>query len=139
MKSELLKLQNDSRLCSGLNLVTRVFMVTLFLLAGTSKIGAYEMTANWMEANGVPGSLLPFVIMAEVFGGILLIVGYQTRLVALGLATFTILSAFLFHTDFSDQTQFLMFYKNLSITGGFLALMLLGGGRFSLDGQFKRP
>ncbi|MDF2179458.1 DoxX family protein [Aliiglaciecola sp. CAU 1673] len=138
MKSEILKLDPQGNFAASVNVVARLLIVGLFFLAGVSKISAYDATAGWMEAMGVPGALLPLVIIAEVLGALLLIIGFQTRFVALGLAIFTLVSAFVFHLDFSDQTQFLMFYKNLSITGGFLILMLLGAGRFSLDGKLNQ-
>lgn len=87
---------------------------------------------------GVPGSLLPLVILAEIGGALAVLIGFQTRLVALLLAFFTLASASIFHMNLADQTQFLMFFKNLSISGGFLALMLLGGGKFSLDAKLNK-
>ncbi|GAA0361623.1 DoxX family protein [Bowmanella denitrificans] len=138
MKTEILTFNHDATFSAVINLTARVLLIALFFLAGTSKISAYEATAGWMNAMGVPGSLLPLVIVAEVGGALALLIGFQTRLVALALALFTLASAFIFHLDLADQTQFLMFYKNLSISGGFLALMLLGGGKLSLDARLNR-
>ncbi|MBN7819540.1 DoxX family protein [Bowmanella yangjiangensis] len=138
MKTEILTITPDSTFSSLTNLLARVLLIILFFLAGTSKISGYEATAGWMDAMGVPGSLLPLVILAEIGGALALLVGFQTRLVALLLALFTLASAFIFHMNLADQTQFLMFFKNLSISGGFLALMLLGGGKFSLDAKLNK-
>lgn len=138
MKTEILKIHTDSTLGALINLVGRILLIGLFLLAGISKIGAYDATAGWMSSMGVPGGLLPLVILAEVGGAVALVIGFQTRLVALLLAGFTLVSALIFHLDFADQTQFLMFFKNLSIAGGFLLLMLQGGGRFSLDARLNK-
>ncbi|WKE66563.1 DoxX family protein [Gallaecimonas kandeliae] len=138
MKTEILKIQADSATGATLNLAGRVLLSLLFVLAGIGKIGAYAATAGWMASMGVPGALLPLVILLEVGGSIALVLGYQTRLLALLLALFTLVSAFIFHSNLSDQTQFLMFYKNVAIAGGFLAMMLLGGGRFSLDAKLNR-
>lgn len=60
---------------------------------------------------GVPGSLLPLVILAEIGGAPALLVGFQTRLVPILLALFTLASAFIFHMNLADQSQFLMFFK----------------------------
>ncbi|MBO6827149.1 MAG: DoxX family protein, partial [Sneathiella sp.] len=66
-------------------LVGRILLAALFIPAGYSKIGGYEGTQGYMEAMGVPGSLLPLVILAELGGGIALLLGFQARLAALGL------------------------------------------------------
>jgi putative oxidoreductase len=116
----------------------RVFLAALFLASGLAKITAYTATAGYMAAAGVPGALLPAVIALEVLGAIAIVVGWQTRIVALLLAGFTLLSAVLFHNDFADQVQLVMFFKNVSITGGFLLLAAHGAGRLSVDGRSAR-
>ena len=88
-----------------------------------------------MEAMGVPGILLPLVILLEVAGGIAVIVGWQTRIAAFLLAGFSFLSAILFHSDFSNQVEMTMFMKNLSIAGGFLFLVAFGPGAYALDNR----
>jgi putative oxidoreductase len=114
----------------------RVLIALIFLIAGYGKIGGYEATQGYMAAMGVPGSLLPLVIVLELGGGILLVLGLFTRYIALALGGFTILSALLFHNDFSDYTQQLMFLKNLAIAGGFFFLAAHGAGKISLDHKF---
>lgn len=116
------------------DLVGRILIAALFLIAGVGKLGAgYAPTQGYMEAMGVPAMLLPAVIALEIGGAGLVIAGLWTRLVALALGGFTILSALLFHTDFSDQIQQIMFLKNLAITGGFLFLAVKGAGEWSID------
>jgi putative oxidoreductase len=88
-----------------------------------------------MEAMGVPGALLPVVIAVELLGGLAVMLGWQTRVAAFLLAGFSLLSAVLFHADFGDQMQMIMFMKNVSIAGGFLMLVSLGGGAFALDNR----
>ncbi|NCF61998.1 MAG: DoxX family membrane protein [Gammaproteobacteria bacterium] len=88
-----------------------------------------------MEAMGVPGILLPLVIALEILGGLAIIVGWHTRFVAFLLAGFTLLSAMLFHADFSDQMQMVMFMKNLALSGAFLVLVAQGAGAFSIDNR----
>lgn len=111
----------------------RSLLALVFLLSGINKIFSYEGTQGYMEAMGVPGILLPFVIALEVVGAAAIIVGYRTRWVAFALAGFTVLSALLFHADFSDQMQMIMFMKNLAISGGFLLMIAQGPGAYALD------
>lgn len=107
----------------------------IFILSGFAKLGAgYEGTQGYMEAMGVPGALMPAVIFAEIVGGVAVAAGFLTRWAALGLAVFTVASAFLFHFQLADQMQFINFFKNIAIAGGFLVLAAHGGGRFSMDG-----
>ena len=93
-----------------------------------------------LEAMGVPGILLPLVIALEIGGAILVIAGLWTRLTALALAAFTILSALLFHANFAEQMQQIMFLKNLAIAGGFDLISRIGEcerhGDFFPDRQF---
>ncbi|BDX05832.1 DoxX family protein [Planctobacterium marinum] len=138
MKTEILTFDQNGTLASIIDVIARVLLSTLFLLAGSNKISAYEGTAGWMEAMGVPGGLLPLVIFAEIGGALALILGFQTRLVALGLAVFSIASALVFHNNIADQAEFLNFFKNLSMAGGFLVLSINGAKKFSLDAQFNK-
>lgn len=121
------------KLLNNLMPVARVLLATLFLVAGLSKIGQYDGTAAYMASVGLPGALLPLVILLEVGGAAFLILGFQVRWTALALALFSIVSAVIFHFNFADQIQSLMFLKNLSIAGGLLALAAAGAGPWSLD------
>jgi len=127
--------QSGITLRSTTELVGRVLLMSLFLLSGLGKIGAYTTTAGYMASVGVPGALLPLVIATEVLGSLAIILGWQTRVVSLLLAGFTLLSALLFHNNFADQVQMIMFFKNLSITGAFLMLAANGAGALSLDAR----
>lgn len=119
-----------------LNLAGRLLMAQIFLIAGFTKITGYAGTQGYMEAMGVPGALLPLVIALEIGGGLALVLGFQTRLAALALAGFSLVSAFIFHTNFADQTQMIMFMKNFAMAGG---LLILAGypaaGTLSLDAR----
>ena len=117
-------------------LAGRILLSTLFVLSGFGKLGAYAATAGYMAAVGVPGALLPLVIVTELLGGLAIAFGFKTRVVAFLLAGFTVLSALLFHNNFADQIQMIMFLKNISITGGFLLLVANGSGPLSLDHRF---
>ncbi|RDS86076.1 DoxX family protein [Dyella psychrodurans] len=116
-------------------LLGRVMLAVLFLMSGLGKVAAYTATAGYMHSVGVPGVLLPLVILTEVGGALAVIAGWKTRIVSLALAGFTLLTAFLFHTQFADQVQMIMFMKNISIAGAFLMLASHGAGRYSLDGR----
>lgn len=113
----------------------RFGLSAIFILSGLAKLGAgYAPTQGYMEAMGVPGALLPLVIAAELLGGVAIAAGFLTRWAALGLAAFSVASAFLFHFQLGDQMQFINFFKNVAIAGGFLALAAHGAGALSIDG-----
>ncbi|MGF1874014.1 DoxX family protein [Photobacterium frigidiphilum] len=116
-----------------LNLLGRLLLVILFILSGIGKITGYEGAQQYMDALGVPSALLPSVILLELGGSLLLIVGYQTRLIALLMAGYSVITALIFHQPLSDQIQFLMFWKNISMAGGFLMVASSGAGLFSFD------
>ncbi len=115
----------------------RVLLAMIFIMSGLNKIGTYAGTQGYMDAMGVPGAILPLVIALEVLGGFALVVGFQARLAALGLAGFSVLSALLFHANFADQMQMMMFMKNITIAGGFLMIVAHGAGAYSLDNRLK--
>ena len=117
------------------DLLGRVLIAAIFLVAGLNKIGGYAGTQGYMEAMGVPGALLPLVIALEVVGAVAIIVGWQTRLFAFLLGGFTLLSAVIFHRALGDQMQSILFLKNLAIAGGFLFLLAQGAGAWSFDAQ----
>jgi len=116
----------------------RFLIGILFVQAGLGKIFSYVGTADYMAAMDVPDILLPLVIITEFGGGLAVILGYHTRLAALALAGFCILTAVLFHADFSDTMQMIMFSKNMALAGGFLCLVAHGAGTFSLDNKVKQ-
>jgi putative oxidoreductase len=111
-----------------------VLLGALFILEGWSKIQGYEGAATYMDGYGVPGALLPAVIALELGGGVMLAVGWRTRLAALALAGFCIAAAALFHSQLLDRGHLLHFEKDLAIAGGLLVLAVAGAGRWSVDG-----
>lgn len=126
----------NNRTSNAGDLIGRILIATLFLMAGIGKLGdGYAGTQGYMEAMGVPGMLLPLVIALEIGGAVLIIAGYWTRITALALAAFSISSALLFHADFSDQMQQIMLLKNFAIAGGFLFLATKGAGAWSVDAR----
>jgi len=128
-------IMNSTPLTAALQLLGRVLMSAIFLMAGASKIGAYTATQGYMESVGVPGALLPLVITLELGGGLAVLLGWQTRFSAFLLAGFCIVSGVIFHANFSDQMQSILFMKNLAMAGGFLFLVAGGAGPWSLDAR----
>ena len=113
----------------------RILLALMFVLAGINKISGYAGTQAYMDSMSVPGALLPLVIVLELVGGLLLMLGWQARLTSFLLAGFTLLATLIFHANIGDQTQFLFFLKNLSITGGLLMVVALGAGPYSIDNR----
>jgi putative oxidoreductase len=122
-----------------LNLAARILMSQIFIISGIGKITGYAGTQAYMAKMGVPGALLPLVILTELGGGLLLLFGFQTRWVALALAGFTIVSALIFHRNFADQMQMINFMKNLAMAGGLLLFVRHGAGAPSIDRTTGSP
>ena len=116
-----------------LELIGRIFISLIFLVAGVGKIFNYEGTIGYMESFGVPGYLLIPAIIIEILFPLLVIIGYKTKLAALVLALFAALLAIIFHTDFFNQMQLMSFLKNFAIAGGFLIIFIRGTGKYSID------
>ena len=119
------------------NLVGRILLAHIFLMAGINKITGYSGTQGYMEGMGVPGMLLPLVILLEIGGALALIVGWQTRWAAYALALFSIVAAIIFHSNLSEQIQMILFMKNWALAWGLLVLAANGAGAFSLDQRAK--
>jgi putative oxidoreductase len=121
-------------------LVGRVLIGVLFLMGGLGKLAAPAATQGYIAAVGLPAPVAAyFVALAvELVGSVLLIAGFQVRIVAVGLAVFTLLTAVFFHNHFADQNQMIHFLKNFAILGGLLQVVAFGPGRFSLDHRFSR-
>ncbi len=113
-------------------LLGRILLSAIFVMSGVGKISGYEGTVGYMEQFGVPGVLLPAVIAVELLGGLAVLIGFGARWAALLLAGFTLVAAVVFHTNFADQMQMIMFMKNLAIAGGLLLLFAHGAGRYAL-------
>jgi putative oxidoreductase len=119
-------------------LLARLLLMALFLVSGVGKLGNLAGTQGYMETMGVPGILLWPTIIFEIGSGLCILLGFQTRLVAIVLAGFSLVTAFVFHHNLGDATQQIMFLKNLGLAGGFLSLACTGAGRYSIDGRSRR-
>lgn len=111
----------------------RVLLAIMFIQAGIGKIFGYAEAQAYMEAKGVPGMLLPLVILVEAGGGLCVLLGLFTRWWAILLAGFCVLAGLLFHFDLGDRMQTINLMKNLTIAGGFLVLAGAGPGALALD------
>ena len=118
--------------------IARVLMALIFILSGLSKIDTAEAVSGYMQAMGVPGMLLWPTVAFEIVAGTLVALGYRTRVVSLLLAGFCLMTAAIFHHQFADQIQTIMFLKNIAMAGGFLLLTCVGAGSVSLDAKWGR-
>lgn len=115
----------------------RIFISALFLISAYNKILNIDGSISWMEGYGVPGFLLYPTIILEIILPVFVIIGYNARISAGLLAIFCIVTAFLFHFDFSDQGQTISFLKNIGLAGGFLFIVVNGTKEWSVDQKKK--
>jgi putative oxidoreductase len=120
-----------------IDVLGRIFLSTLFLIEGINKIFNYEGTIQYMESFSVSEYLIIPSIILEILFPLLLIIGYQTKIAAFVIAIFTIVVAIIFHTNFDDQMQFITFFKDIAIAGGFIIIFVNGAGKFSVDYKLK--
>ena len=140
MSTSTFDLHADASTNSLVPAIGRLLIAALFLLSGVGKLFAPAGTQAYIAAAGLPLPVIAYAIalIAEVGGGLLLLLGYRSRLVALGLAIFTLATALGFHHNLADQNQLIHFMKNLAITGGLLQIVTFGAGGFSLDARAGR-
>lgn len=120
-------------------LLGRFFLSAIFLMSGFGKISNYTGTQKFMADAGMPltGFLLLCAIVIEIFGGLSLLLGYKIKYGAYALILFLIPATIMFHSNFTDQGQMIMFLKNLSILGGLLMVAHFGAGSLSIDTRLK--
>ena len=117
--------------------VGRLLLSALFLIEGLGKISMREDVIMYMEDYGVPGILFTPATVIEILFPLLLVVGYKTKWVASIMALFTFTVAIIFHTDFSEGMQIMLFLKDIAIAGGFMIIVAYGPSKISLDHYFK--
>ena len=140
MSTSTFDLRADASTNSLVPAIGRLLIAALFLLSGLGKIFAPAGTQAYIAAAGLPLPVIAYAIalIAEVGGGLLLLLGYRSRLVALGLAVFTLATALGFHHNLADQNQMIHFMKNLAITGGLLQIVGFGAGAISVDNRLAK-
>ncbi len=118
-------------------LIGRIFLSLIFLFAGIGKITNFEGTQLYMSAYGIPltGLFLILAFLVELIGSISIILGFKAKWGALLLILFLIPTTLIFHTKFSDQTQMIMFIKNLGLMGGLFFIYVFGPGDISFDSK----
>ena len=116
-------------------LASRILLALLFLISGYNKLTNVSGTAGYLGKVGLPMPEVTVwgVIAIELVGGLLIVLGWQTRIVAWVMALFTLGTALLGHKFWVDPAQMIHFLKNLGIMGGFLLLAAYGPGRASID------
>ena len=121
-------------------LVGRILASVIFIVSGYGKAMAMAGTVAYLEKTGVPMPGIAYygVVAIELGGGLLLLLGLQTRLVALVLALFSVATALLAHTDFAAAGQQINFMKNMAMAGGYLAFVAAGAGLYSIDAALGR-
>jgi putative oxidoreductase len=117
----------------------RLLMSSLFIWAGYTKLFVFGPTgtAGYFKSVNIPAPdvMAWVVIVIELIGGLLILVGFQTRWVALALAIFCLITGFAVHLPVGDQANMTHFYKNLALAGGFLYIFASGAGALSVDGE----
>ena len=117
----------------------RICLASLFLWSGLGKLMSYEGTVGYIASVGLPLAPLAYTVavIVEILGGIALVVGFKTRIVAAALAVFSVATALGFHTNFGDLNQAVNFMKNIAIAGGMLQVLAFGSGPISVDARRK--
>ena len=121
-----------------LDLISRIFLSLVFLINGYSKITNIDGTIGWMEMYGLPGFFIYPAILLEFIAPILLIIGYQVRLMSVALGLFCLATALIFLRDFADPMTLTNFLKNVALAGGFFILAINGPKEFSLDHRISK-
>ncbi|ELX12865.1 DoxX family protein [Janthinobacterium sp. HH01] len=117
--------------------IGRVLMAAIFVMSGIGKLLAPAATIGYIASSGLPFATagLAVAIAVELGGGLLLALGIQTRLVAAGLAAFSIVTALAFHHAIGDQNQMIHLLKNIAMAGGLLQVVAFGAGAYSFDNR----
>jgi len=118
-------------------LIGRILLSIIFIIAGFGKLTDISGTAAYFAMYGLPGGAATAVVtgLVELLGGLAILVGFQTRIAAWVLAIFSVATALVAHTGWSDMNQLIHFQKNLAMAGGFLVLATYGAGALSVDAR----
>jgi putative oxidoreductase len=111
----------------------RVLVAAIFAYGGFSKITGYTQIAQLMNSHHISGHLLPLVIALELLGGLALILGAFTRLVAAALAVYSVAAIWIFLLPPANQMMLILVLAEFGLVGGLLSYVASGPGRFSLD------
>ena len=122
---------------SAIPLIGRVLLSAIFIISGLGKLAAPAATIGYIASTGLPFAplALAIAIAVELGGGVLLLLGVKARLVAAGLAAFSIVTGLAFHNAVGDQNQMIHLLKNFAMAGGLLQVVAFGAGAFSFDNR----
>ena len=131
---------NTTATQSAVPAIGRLLLAAIFIFSGIGKSLAPAGTIGYIESAGLPFATLGLIvaIAVELGGGVLLALGFKTRIVALGLAIFSVVTALVFHNALGDQNQLIHFLKNIAMAGGLLQVVAFGAGAYSVDAVSSR-
>lgn len=117
--------------------IGRILLSLIFVNSGIHKLGDHAGTVGYISSVGAPMPEIAYwvAVIVEVGFGLALLVGFKAKIAAAVIALFTLATAVLFHSNFGDQMQMIMFMKNITIVGGLLLVVAYGAGGFSLDNR----
>ena len=113
--------------------VGRVLMAAIFVHAGLLKLDTYAQTAAFMQSHGVPGAVLPLVILLELGGGLAFAIGLYTRFTAAALALFSIAAIAIFVLPPEGRMGMIVMYAEVAMVGGLIHYAVRGGGALTVD------
>jgi putative oxidoreductase len=118
----------------------RLLLVAIFFLSGSGKVANPSGTIAFIGSTGAPLPMVGYALSVAIELGVsaLFLIGYKTRTAAAVLALFCVATALLFHSKFADEIQMINFMKNIAMAGGFLQVIALGAGPFTLDARLSR-
>jgi len=116
-------------------LIARILVGGTFVLAGVNKISNFAGTVQFAQSMGLPSPEIAIVIaiIVEILGGLSVMLGYKIFWGAGALVVFTVVASFIFHGDFADPAQKLLFTKNMGIVAALLYMTRFGSGKMSIE------
>ena len=120
---------------SAIPAIGRLLLAAIFIISGFGKLMAPAGTIGYIQSAGLPFASIAFAVAVavELGGGLLLVAGFKTRYVAAILALFSVVTAFAFHGNVSDQNQMIHLLRNIAMAGGLLQVVAFGAGAWSVD------
>jgi putative oxidoreductase len=117
--------------------VGRLLIGGIFMMSGAGKLGQQAGITAAIAHAGLPLPALGWLValVVEIGFGLLLVLGWRIRPVALVLAAWCLVTAAFFHNNFADQNTMIHFLKNVMIAGGLLQIAHFGAGALSLDAR----
>ena len=124
---------------TAIPVIGRILLAAIFVLSGFGKLMAPAATIGYIQSTGLPFATLglAIAIAVELGGGLLLVAGYKTRIVAAVLAAFSIVTGLAFHNAIGDQNQMIHLLKNFAMAGGLLQVVAFGAGAYSIDNRIS--